>query len=627
MRLLESVSSPEQLKELSPAQLRDLAAEIREFLVSKVSATGGHLGPNLGVVELSIAVHCVFDSPKDPIIWDTSHQSYVHKILTGRAEGFDNLRQKDGLSGYTCRAESEHDWTESSHASASISVAEGLSRAFKIKGEDDRCVVAIVGDGALTGGMCWEALNNLAADKDRNAVIIVNDNGRSYAPTIGGFAENLKALRAKPSYDWVMDKGKTTLNSMGWFGKRTFEGIKSLKAGVRTTVVPTELFPELGIKYIGPVDGHDLEDLLSALEYAKGHPGPIMVHVVTEKGHGYGPAENKMIDLMHSTGVIDPLTGESLTEAKRTWTDAFSEIIVEMGHEFPDIVAMTAAMADPTGLVPFSKEFPERFVDVGIAEQHAVASASGLALGGMHPYVAVYATFLNRAFDQLLMDVALLGLPVTVVLDRAGITGNDGASHNGVWDLSLCSMIPGIRIGAPRDEARLRELLYESHEIAGPSVVRYPKGKAPEDVEALSRTDDGVDILTSIDGAEDAKSVLLIGVGTAVHAATTMATNLSAEGYGVTAIDPRWVAPVAPSILALAAEHDVVVTIEDGGIHGGIGSLISEAMDAAGVETPLHRFGVPQKFLEHASREELLRELDLETSSMTEEVLSYLINS
>ncbi|MDO4908411.1 MAG: 1-deoxy-D-xylulose-5-phosphate synthase [Corynebacterium sp.] len=622
MGLLDRISSPESLRKLSVAQMEDLADEIREFLVAKVSKTGGHLGPNLGVVELSLAVHRVFQSPKDPIIWDTSHQSYVHKILTGRAEGFSQLRQKDGLSGYTSRAESEHDWTESSHASASISVAEGLSRAFKIQGEADRCVVAIVGDGALTGGMCWEALNNLAADKDRNVVVIVNDNGRSYAPTIGGFAENLKALRTMPTYDWVMDKGKNTLNNMGWFGRRTFEGIKQLKAGVRGAVVPTELFPELGMKYIGPVDGHNLHDLIHVLDYAKHHPGPIMVHVVTEKGHGYGPAEKNKLDLMHSTGVIDPLTGESLTEAKRSWTDAFGELIVELGAEFDDVVAMTAAMAAPTGLTPFSQAFPERFVDVGIAEQHAVASASGLALGGMHPYFAVYATFLNRAFDQLLMDVALLGLPVTIVLDRAGITGNDGASHNGVWDLALCSIVPGIHIAAPRDEARLRELLWESHEIDGPSAIRYPKGKAPENTEALMRTEDGVDILHYADGEKS--SVLLIGVGTASHAALSIAQKLNERGFAVTAIDPRWVAPVAPSIIGLAQEHKAVVTIEDGVIHGGIGSLVAEALDAAGVDTPVHRFGVPQKFLEHASREELLRELHLEVSSMTEEICEYL---
>ena len=460
--LLNSISGPQDLKDLSTQQLEQLAAEIRSFLVDKVSATGGHLGPNLGVVELSIALHTVFDSPRDPIIFDTSHQSYVHKILTGRAQQFNTLRQKGGLSGYTSRSESEHDWTESSHASASLSYAEGLSKAFALQGEKDRCVVAVVGDGALTGGMCWEALNNIAADRQRNLVIVVNDNGRSYSPTIGGFAENLADLRMQPFYDKVMEQGKSTLNSMGWVGRRTFDLMHAFKEGVKHTVLPGSMFPELGMKYVGPVDGHNLKQLEHAFRYAKDYNGPLIVHVVTEKGRGYAPAENNAADLMHSTGVIDPVTGAPVKASQPGWTSVFSQHLLELGEQRQDIVAITAAMAGPTGLAAFGERFPERFVDVGIAEQHALTSAAGMALGGLHPVVALYSTFLNRAFDQLLMDVALLSLPVTLVLDRSGVTGSDGASHNGVWDLSMAGIVPGIRVAAPRDADELVAQLDEA---------------------------------------------------------------------------------------------------------------------------------------------------------------------
>ncbi len=634
--LLNSISGPQDLKDLSTQQLEQLAAEIRSFLVDKVSATGGHLGPNLGVVELSIALHTVFDSPRDPIIFDTSHQSYVHKILTGRAQQFNTLRQKGGLSGYTSRSESEHDWTESSHASASLSYAEGLSKAFALQGEKDRCVVAVVGDGALTGGMCWEALNNIAADRQRNLVIVVNDNGRSYSPTIGGFAENLADLRMQPFYDKVMEQGKSTLNSMGWVGRRTFDLMHAFKEGVKHTVLPGSMFPELGMKYVGPVDGHNLKQLEHAFRYAKDYNGPLIVHVVTEKGRGYAPAENNAADLMHSTGVIDPVTGAPVKASQPGWTSVFSQHLLELGEQRQDIVAITAAMAGPTGLAAFGERFPERFVDVGIAEQHALTSAAGMALGGLHPVVALYSTFLNRAFDQLLMDVALLSLPVTVVLDRSGVTGSDGASHNGVWDLSMAGIVPGIRVAAPRDADELVAQLDEAVSIEdGPTIVRFPKGSLPQQLPAVERLSDGVDILYySADSDEDssvsteagsdrAVDVLIVSVGPMAAEALEAAQQLEAEGFAVTVVDSRWVLPVQPSLVALAAGHDVVVVIEDGVVRGGVGSAIDTALSGSDVDVPVRHVAVPQQFLEHASRAEILEEFSINAQGIIQSVYDW----
>ncbi|WP_277102362.1 1-deoxy-D-xylulose-5-phosphate synthase [Corynebacterium vitaeruminis] len=623
MSILNRIKSPADVKALSADELEELAGEIRHFLVEKVSATGGHLGPNLGVVELTLAVHRVFDSPKDPIIFDTSHQSYVHKILTGRSEDFDNLRQKGGLSGYTCRAESEHDWTESSHASAALSYADGLAKAFQIKGETDRQAVVIVGDGALTGGMCWEALNNIAAGKDRNVVIIVNDNGRSYSPTIGGFADNLADLRMQPFYDRVMEHGKTTLKSMGWVGERTFEALHAFKEGVKSTVIPTEMFPELGMKYVGPVNGHNLKAIEAALRYARDYNGPIIVHAVTEKGRGYAPAENDVAELMHSTGVINPKTGEPVGTKSPGWTSVFSKELVAVGGVRSDIVAITAAMAGPTGLSAFGKAYPERFFDVGIAEQHALTSAAGLALGGLHPVVAIYSTFLNRAFDQLLMDVSLLGLPVTIVLDRAGVTGSDGASHNGVWDMSLAGIIPGIRVAAPRDGEQLVEQFREALEIESPTIVRFPKGNLPAVIEEKERLADGVDILFYQDEetlSDDAPSVLVVACGAMAQPAVAVAEGLVNDGLDVTVADPRWVVPIAPSLVAMADDHDLVVTVEDGVIHGGVGSMLNEALNAAGVDTPVRNIAFPELFPLHASRGELMAEVGLDEAGIAESI-------
>lgn len=625
--VLGKISSPADLKKLPEAELETLADEIRQFLIQKVSATGGHLGPNLGVVELTIALHRQFSSPDEPIVFDTSHQSYVHKILTGRIDGFDTLRQKGGLSGYTDRAESEHDWTESSHASAALSYADGLAKAFELKGKGHRNVVAVVGDGALTGGMCWEALNNIAAG-ERNVVIVVNDNGRSYSPTIGGFANNLEGLRAQlanlriqPGYDEVMQQGKKTLKSMGWVGERTFDALHALKEGVKYQVLPTEMFPEMGMKYVGPIEGHDIHALGQAFEYAAKYDGPLIVHVVTEKGHGFAPALEDIAEQMHSTGVIDPVTGIPVKKSQPGWTSVFSGELVKAGKKRDDIVAITAAMAGPTGLTAFEEQFPSRFFDVGIAEQHALTSAAGLALGGMHPVVALYSTFLNRGFDQLLMDVGLLNLPVTVVLDRSGVTGSDGASHNGVWDMSLTSIVPGIKVAAPRDATRLAEEFQEALEVSsGPTVVRFPKGDVGPDIDALERRPSGIDVLYRRENLEGAPEVLVVAVGSFADNAVTAAQSPELDDVNVTVVDPRWVYPVSPDLVDLAAGVDLVVSYEDGVIRGGVGSALGEAMSAAEVDTPLRQLAFPHVFPKHASRNELLEEVGLDKDSVVDSI-------
>ena len=627
MSILRRVTSPAELKGLSDEELGELADEIRRFLIEKVSRTGGHMGPNLGVVELTVALHAVFDSPKDPIVFDTSHQAYVHKILTGRAGGFDRLRSKGGLSGYTNRSESEHDWTESSHASAALSYADGLSRGFAIRGEAEHTVVAVVGDGALTGGMCWEALNNIAEDERRNVVIVVNDNGRSYSPTIGGFAENLYRLRMLNTYDRVMEQGKSTLKSLGRVGQRTFEALHAFKEGVKSSVIPAEMFPELGMKNIGPVPGHDLGALIDAFRYARDYRGPIIVHTVTEKGRGYPPASTESDDFMHSSGPIDAATGRPIARSSRGFTDVFSAELVELGERRDDVVAITAAMAGPTGLEPFKARFPDRFVDVGIAEQHALTSAAGLALSGLHPVVALYATFLNRGFDQLAMDVGLLSQPVTIVLDRAGVTGTDGASHNGLWDMVIGSLVPGVRIAAPRDGRRLSELFREAVAAEdGPTIVRYPKGSLPEEIPAIDAAPDGVETIfdSSSEAPNGAPRVLLVSVGALAGEALGAAEALSAEGAAVTVVDPRWVAPVAESLGGLAAASDLVLTVEDGMARGGIGSQLSEWLAGRDIDVPVRHCAFPALFPEHMSRAELLAEVGLDAAGIAEAARRFL---
>ncbi|OHV00472.1 1-deoxy-D-xylulose-5-phosphate synthase [Mycobacterium talmoniae] len=619
--MLEQIRGPADLQHLSQAQLTDLAAEIREFLIHKVAATGGHLGPNLGVVELTLALHRVFDSPHDPIIFDTGHQAYVHKMLTGRCPDFETLRKKGGLSGYPSRAESEHDWVESSHASAALSYADGLAKAFELSGHRNRHVVAVVGDGALTGGMCWEALNNIAA-AHRPVVIVVNDNGRSYAPTIGGFAEHLAALRLQPGYERLLDETRRLIRGIPIVGDLAYHAVHSVKVGIKDALSPQLLFTDLGLKYVGPVDGHDEHAVEAALQRARGYGGPVIVHVVTRKGMGYPPAENDDAEQMHSCGVIDPLTGSAIAVPGPGWTATFSEALIEYGAKRRDVVAITAAMPGPTGLTPFGQRFPDRLFDVGIAEQHALTSAAGLAMGGMHPVVAIYSTFLNRAFDQIMMDVALHRLPVTVVLDRSGVTGNDGASHNGMWDLSMLGIVPGMRVAAPRDATRLREELGEALDINdGPTALRFPKGDVGADIPAVQRRA-GVDVLAEpADGL--GAEVLLVAVGAFAAMALAVAQRLRNQGIGVTVIDPRWVLPVPAALRELAAEHKLVVTVEDHGVAGGVGSAVSAALRAAEIDVPCRDVGLPQRFYEHASRGEVLAEVGLTEQDVARQITGW----
>ncbi|XVV05759.1 1-deoxy-D-xylulose-5-phosphate synthase [Actinosynnema sp. CA-248983] len=619
MGLLESVHGPADLKRLEHDELVRLAEEIRRFLVDKVSRTGGHLGPNLGVVELTMAVHRVFDSPRDPVVFDTGHQSYVHKILTGRAGGFDTLRQKGGLSGYPSRAESEHDVEENSHASTALSYADGLAKAFQLTGRPGH-VVAVVGDGALTGGMCWEALNNIAAGTDRSVVIVVNDNGRSYSPTIGGLADHLASLRLQPGYERALERGKNALQNAPIVGKPLYAALHAAKRGIKDALSPQAMFEDLGMKYIGPVDGHDMVVLESALRRAKSFGGPVIVHTVTRKGMGFAPAENHEADQMHATGVIDPITGENVGPSKRTWTHVFADELAALGGERSDIVAITAAMRGPTGLDKFAGLYPDRCFDVGIAEQHAMTSAAGLAMGGLHPVVAVYATFLNRAFDQLLMDVAMHKQGVTVVLDRSGITGPDGASHHGMWDLSICGLVPGIHVAAPRDAATLREELREAVAISdAPSVVRYPKASVGEDLPALERVGT-VDVLS-----RSGDDVLLVTVGAFGGLGVSAAQRLADQGIGVTVVDPRWVFPVSQDLVALAARHKLVVTVEDGGRHGGFGWTLAAALRDAGVDTPLRDLGIPQAFHDHGERAEVLADLGLTAQDVARRITEWVV--
>ena len=619
--MLEQIRGPADLQHLSQPQLSDLAQEIREFLIHKVAATGGHLGPNLGVVELTLALHRVFDSPHDPIIFDTGHQAYVHKMLTGRSHEFETLRKKGGLSGYPSRSESEHDWVESSHASSALSYADGLAKAFELSGHRNRHVVAVVGDGALTGGMCWEALNNIAAAR-RPVVIVVNDNGRSYAPTIGGFAEHLAGLRLQPGYEKVLDEGRKVVRGVPVIGELCYQCMHSIKVGIKDALSPQVMFTDLGVKYVGPIDGHDEHAVESALRSARGFNAPVIVHVVTRKGMGYPPAENDEDDQMHSCGVIDPQTGLATSVPGPGWTSTFADALISYGAKRRDIVAITAAMPGPTGLSKFRQRFPDRFFDVGIAEQHAITSAAGLAMGGLHPVVAIYSTFLNRAFDQLIMDVALHKLPVTMVLDRSGITGPDGASHNGMWDLSMLGIVPGMRVAAPRDATRLREELGEALDVNdGPTAIRFPKGDVAEDIPTVERLG-GVDVL-AVPTEGLSNDVLLVAVGPFASMALAVAERLHNQGIGVTVVDPRWVLPVPDAITELATAHKLVVTLEDNGVSGGVGSAVSAALRRAEIDVPCRDVGLPQEFFAQASRGEVFADVGLTDRNVARQITGW----
>lgn len=640
MGLLHNIHEPRDLRKLSPEQLDELAEEIRRFLITKVSQVGGHLGPNLGVVELTLAIHRIFDSPKDTIVFDTGHQSYVHKLVTGRQD-FDTLRQQGGLSGYPDRGESVHDVVESSHASSSLSWADGISRARKLNGENDRWTVVVIGDGALTGGMAWEAINNIAADKDRKVVIVVNDNGRSYAPTIGGVAEHLASLRqtidkvrTHRAYEGTLDLWKQRLQNGGVPGQMVYKGLHAAKKGIKDWWAPQGLFEDLGMKYIGPLDGHSMQALEEGLQQAKNFEGPVILHALTEKGRGYAPARANKEDQFHAVGIIDPETGLPRDEpGAQSWTSVFGEEIAKIADERPDIVGITGAMLIPVGLKEMATRHPDRVIDVGIAEQHALTSAAGLAYGGLHPVVALYATFLNRGYDQLLMDIALHKAGVTIVLDRAGVTGPDGASHHGMWDMALVQSVPGVHVAAPRDADRLREELREAVAINdAPTVVRYSKGSVGKEIEAIRRLHDGVDVLSETKLEDDSnegneRDVLLVAVGSFAELALDVAERLRAQGITSSVVDPRWVLPVPRSIIALAARHRIVVVLEDGVRAGGVGSRIRQEMRSAGVDTALNEVGLPTEFLPHGTRAQVLERAGLTPQKIAQDTLAQVLGT
>jgi 1-deoxy-D-xylulose-5-phosphate synthase len=617
--MLDNIKSPEDLKALSYNQLEDLSGEIRKYLIEQVSKSGGHLGPNLGVVELTIAIHRVFESPKDVVVFDTGHQSYVHKLLTGRSLGFNKLRQRGGVAGYPNRQESEHDVVENSHASTALSWSDGIAKGFSLTNQKDRTVVCVVGDGALTGGMSWEALNNIAASKNEKLVIIVNDNERSYSPTIGGVATYLSTLRATSGYERFLDWGKGVLEKTPVVGQPIYETLHGVKKGIKDIVAPQGMFEDLGLKYFGPVDGHNIEAVEKALKIAKDYDAPVLVHVITEKGKGYAPAIQDEAEKFHAVGVVDPETGVPLAKGGKSWTSVFSDELVKIGSERKDVVALTAAMMGPTGLDKFQKSFPDRTFDVGIAEQHATTAAAGMAYTGLHPVFAVYSTFLNRAFDQLLLDVALHKAGVTFVLDRAGITGDDGPSHNGIWDLALTGIVPTLHVAAPRDGQQLRETLREALDISdAPSLIRFPKGVVNPDIPAFERRD-GVDVLYRGESAD----ILLVSIGAFAAIAVEAAGQAYREGVGVTVIDPRWVKPLPESLVTMAQRYKSVVVLEDGIKHGGIASTISELFRESQLNVPVHSIGVPLTFIEHAKRSEILEDLGITVQNITRSLVAW----
>ena len=617
--MLDNIKSPEDLKALSYNQLEDLSGEIRKYLIEQVSKSGGHLGPNLGVVELTIAIHRVFESPKDVVVFDTGHQSYVHKLLTGRSLGFNKLRQRGGVAGYPNRQESEHDVVENSHASTALSWSDGIAKGFSLTNQKDRTVVCVVGDGALTGGMSWEALNNIAASKNEKLVIIVNDNERSYSPTIGGVATYLSTLRTTSGYERFLDWGKGVLEKTPVVGQPIYETLHGVKKGIKDIVAPQGMFEDLGLKYFGPVDGHNIEAVEKALKIAKDYDAPVLVHVITEKGKGYAPAIQDEAEKFHAVGVVDPETGVPLAKGGKSWTSVFSDELVKIGSERKDVVALTAAMMGPTGLDKFQKSFPDRTFDVGIAEQHATTAAAGMAYAGLHPVFAVYSTFLNRAFDQLLLDVALHKAGVTFVLDRAGITGDDGPSHNGIWDLALTGIVPTLHVAAPRDGQQLRETLREALDISdAPSLIRFPKGVVNPDIPAFERRD-GIDVLYRGESAD----ILLVSIGAFAAIAVEAAGQAYREGVGVTVIDPRWVKPLPESLVTMAQRYKSVVVLEDGIKHGGIASTISELFRESQLNVPVHSIGVPLTFLEHAKRNEILEDLGITVQNITRSLVAW----
>jgi 1-deoxy-D-xylulose-5-phosphate synthase len=607
--LLEEIAGPDDLKALGSADLERLCAEIRDLLVTSVARTGGHLGPNLGVVELTVALHRVFDSPRDRIVFDTGHQAYVHKMLTGRAGRFDSLRQHGGMSGYPSRSESEHDLIENSHASTGLSYALALATARELRGEGGK-VVCVIGDGALTGGMAYEALNNIG-QRQPELIIILNDNGRSYAPTVGGIAENLGQLRLSPKYERAKGAAGQTLRQLPVVGESAYGAAKRMKDSLKQLVSPISIFETLGLKYGGPIDGHDIRALEKAMRDASAFHGPVVIHVVTDKGHGYAPAVGDEVDKFHGVSSFDASSGRFSTKPA-AWTDVFGEALLEAAEADERIVAITAAMASSTGLLPFAARFPERFFDVGIAEQHAVTFAAGLAMQGLRPVVCIYSTFLQRAFDQVACDVALHRLPVTFVLDRAGITGDDGASHHGMLDLAYLRLIPGMVVSAPSSPDELRRLVATAIAHDGPFAIRYPRGSAPTAGAAPLRPLE----IGSMSVLREGADVALLAVGKMVGVACEAADALQGEGIACTVVDARFVKPLDAGIADLAARHRAVLTIEDGTAVGGFGDAVLEALAQAGVTVPLRRVGLPDSFIEHGAQALLLHRFGLDAEGV-----------
>ncbi len=641
--ILEHIDSPADLRALTPDELSVLSQEIRDFVVDAVTHTGGHLGSNLGVVELTLALHRTFDSPRDLLLWDTGHQAYVHKLVTGRREAFTHLRQEDGLSGYPSRTESEHDWVENSHASAILSYAHGMATAFELQGKDRR-VVAVVGDGALTGGMAYEALNNLGHSGKR-VVIVLNDNGRSYAPTVSQLSLSLTHLRLSPAYVQARQRLRHLLRELPAVGELAYSGVHGLTSALREVVTPHTFFEALGIRYVGPIDGHDITGLEQALANAAEWDGPIVVHVLTQKGRGYAPAEEDDVQRLHDVkvkasepapldgpdapaGVAAPvLQNASLSVGGSdiapdapvtTYTHAFTRALLLHAEADPRIVAITAAMPGPTGLLPFEARFPERFVDVGIAEQHAVASAAGMAMAGLRPVVAVYSTFFSRAFDQANLDVGLHRLPVVLVLDRAGITGDDGPSHHGVLDMALCLSIPGMTVFAPSSAPEVEAMLATALTLDGPSVIRFPKTPAPP----VAPGSEGSGLQARRVRAGDG-SICIMAVGKMLGAAVEAADRLDAEGIDVTVWDPRVISGPDPDMLADAARHAVVLTLEDGVRQGGAGMFLGDALRATvplGACPPIVHRGIPRAFLAQGRPDRILARLGLDADGVVRTV-------
>lgn len=594
--LLDQLHSPADLRRLSPDELAELAAEIRAFLVEEVARTGGHLGPNLGVVELTLALHRVLDSPNDLIVWDTGHQAYVHKLVTGRRDGFASLRQTGGMSGYPSRSESAHDVVENSHASTSLSYASGLATAFARRREARR-VVAVIGDGAMTGGMAYEALNQIAG-REVDMTIVLNDNGRSYSPTVGGLAHHLNQLRIDPLYQRAKRDVSEALQRFSRPGDLLASGMHRIKGSLKELVADATMFDSLGLAYSGPIDGHDVAAVEQALANAIRVEGPTVVHLVTRKGEGYEPALADTRDHLHGVGVFDPETGQAKSSAGGvSWTNVFGDALVGEARERPEVVAITAAMSSSVGLDRMSAEFPDRVFDVGIAEQHAVTFATGLAMGGLRPVVAVYATFMNRALDQVLLDCGLHRQPVTFVLDRAGITGHDGPSHHGIFDLGLFRQVPGLVMAAPSSATELRDLLHTALSHDGPFMIRFPKGSAPSAPEGAPR-------LLPVgrwDVEECPGGVVLLGVGNMVDVAQKVCLILEERGTAAAVTNARYVKPLDPRLPDLARSARLVVTIEDHELQGGFGSAVLEALSDAAVTTPVQRCAIPEGYLEHGS--------------------------